>query len=367
MTLFGWFYWNPDRTLFTLPVIDRPVVWYGLWFVLGFIVGYLILVQMFQRKLKQTPRIQDRDIASWPILIEQLQSVAGESIFQKLDRNTRQALKRDSPVNQAPTQAVQTGILNALNDSLLDREQLCRMLPKAIRSYRDNALFLVDRLTWLFVAGTIIGARLGHVLFYDWTFYRNHPGEIVKVWEGGLASHGAGVGIFLALYIYQRMIRKQFPEMGFVTLLDMIAVPAAFGGCCIRIGNFFNQEIIGIPTTVPWAVVFGDPVDGSSKVPRHPTQLYEAISYLFIFIILAFLWKRFGEKLRTGMMSGLFFILVFTSRFLIEFLKVPQSNMMDESFLQTGQYLSIPFILGGVLLYIYGGWNEKKGSAAFSL
>lgn len=276
--MLAWIYWNPERVVFTVPVIDRPVVWYGLWFVFGFVVGYAMILPMFKRKLQQT------------------------------------------------------------------------MAAHPERTIHDTALYLVDRLTWFVVAGTIIGARLGHVFFYDWPRYQHHLIDILKVWEGGLASHGGAIGVLLAVFLYQRMIRKKFPEFTYIALLDMLVVPTAFVACCIRIGNFFNQEILGTPTTLPWAVVFGNPADGSSIEPRHPVQLYEAGAYLFTFFLLGYLWRYKGEKLRPGVLSGLFFILIFFSRFFIEFFKTSQSQMIDESFLTTGQYLSIPCVLFGIWL-----------------
>lgn len=212
------------------------------------------------------------------------------------------------------------------------------------------ALPLVDRLTWFVIAGIIIGARLGHVFFYEWPRYEDHWLDIFKVWNGGLASHGGAVGILLALYLYQRSVSKKYPEFTFISLLDMIVVPTAFAGFCIRMGNFFNQEILGVPSQLPWAIIFGDPSDGSAPQPLHPVQLYEAAAYLLTFIFLYGLWKSKGLSLRPGLLSGLFFILVFASRFFIEFLKAHQSTIIDESFLQMGQYLSIPFITAGIAL-----------------
>lgn len=220
--------------------------------------------------------------------------------------------------------------------------------PKAI------AYSLLDRLTWFAVAGIIIGARLGHVFFYEWPRYQNNLLDIFKVWNGGLASHGGVAGIMIALYLYQRSIRKQYPELNFIALLDMLAVPAPLASFCIRMGNFFNQEILGTPTNMPWAIIFGDPADGSPVQPVHPAQLYEAIAYLFTFIFLYVLWRRKGLSLRPGLMIGLMFILIFGSRFFVEFFKAHLSSVIDESFLQMGQYLSIPFVLGGIALCFYG-------------
>lgn len=276
--LFAWLYWDPERVVFTVPLIERPIVWYGLWFVFGFIVGYFLLVYMFQKTLQ----------------------------------------------------------------------------PRFGNASRNLAYALIDRMTWFVVCGTLIGARLGHVFFYDWPRYAAHPLDILKIWEGGLASHGGTIGIMIAIFCYQRLFCKPYPELSFLKILDLFSVPTAFGACCIRIGNFTNQEILGTPTNLPWAIIFGHPADGSAPVPRHPAQLYEAVVYLGIFILLYYLWRYRSEKLRPGVLLGTFFVLTFASRFFIEFIKNPQSLVIDESLLQMGQYLSIPFIALGIILILFG-------------
>ncbi len=217
---------------------------------------------------------------------------------------------------------------------------------------KSNALYLTDRLTWFIVLGTVIGARLGHVLFYNWQYFK-HPVEILKVWHGGLASHGGVIGILIALYLYYRLVRKKFPTLTYLKLTDIIVVPAALAAAFIRVGNFFNQELIGTQTSVPWAVVFGSPADGSYPVPRHPVQLYEAIAYFTTFIILYMLWNRFGEKLKAGTLTGLFFVMIFSSRFVIEFWKAYVPGLIETSWLQTSQLLHIPLIIAGIALITY--------------
>lgn len=190
------------------------------------------------------------------------------------------------------------------------------------------------------VLGTIIGARLGHCLFYDPAYYLGHPVQILKIWEGGLASHGGAAGILAALLIYSHKKKDQ----GFLWLIDRIALPAAFGGALIRVGNFFNSEIIGRPTAMPWAVVF-QRVD---LLPRHPSQLYESLACLLIFIILGMTYRKDTVRNAQGLISGLFLALVFSSRIFLEFFKVPQAAYNTEMVLNTGQWLSIPFVLVGV-------------------
>lgn len=223
-----------------------------------------------------------------------------------------------------------------------------------VSELQKTSMLLADRITWFIIVGTIVGARLGEVFFYDWPYYKNHLMDIFKVWNGGLASHGGTVGVILAIFLFQRIVCKKYPEFTFLALLDMVVVPTAFVAFCIRIGNFFNQEIIGRETAVPWAVIFAHPADGSPAVPRHPTQLYEAFAYLLTFFLLFYLWKYKSEKMKPGMMCGLFFVLVFGTRFFIEFLKMPLSMLIDESTIHMGQYLSIPFILIGLYLLLRG-------------
>jgi len=237
---------------------------------------------------------------------------------------------------------------------------ISNLLSQKNRTYPEGlATLLTDRMVWFVVGGTVIGARLGHVIFYEWPRYSTDPISILKIWEGGLASHGGTIGILLALFLYKKIVLKNYKEISYINLLDMLCIPTAFAAVCIRVGNFINQEILGTETTLPWAVIFGDPADGSPIVPRHPVQLYEAIAAFITFIILFTLWKVKSGRVRPGIISGLFFILIFGSRFIIEFFKLPSSLMIDESILQTGQLLSIPCIFAGILLILLGNYKNK--------
>lgn len=224
--------------------------------------------------------------------------------------------------------------------------------PKAL------ALEFTDSITWFVVAGTVIGARLGHILFYDLPRYLDNPLDIFKIWEGGLASHGGVIGILLALFLFKKISLKKYPEISYIDLIDLLCIPTALTAFFIRLGNFVNQEILGTETSLPWGVVFGNPADYSAIIPRHPVQLYEGLFALLTFFILFILWKK-RPNLNTGIISGLFFILIFGSRFFLEFYKLPHSLIRDESFLQTGQLLSLPCILGGIILLYRGNHKEK--------
>ncbi len=213
---------------------------------------------------------------------------------------------------------------------------------------------LADRLMWFVIVGAVVGARLGHVFFYAWPMYKNHPLDILKTWEGGLASHGGVAGILIGLFLFRLTISKLYPKLTFVKLIDILTIPASLGGCFIRLGNFVNQEILGTETSVPWAVVFGDPADGSFPVPRHPVQLYEAGANLLIFFFLWVLWRFPAIRLKTGLIAGIFFILNFGSRIVLEFFKEQQQSLMiDESWLTMGQWLSIPLVVLGGILCLY--------------
>lgn len=229
-----------------------------------------------------------------------------------------------------------------------------------LKDAKLKAVALTDRLTLLVVVATILGARLGHVFFYEWDYYSKNPGLIVKVWEGGLASHGGALGIFLALLLFSRWSVKFHPTLNFLATLDVIAIPAAIVAGCIRIGNFINQEILGAPTSLPWGVIFCHPLEKVGQIPLHPVQLYEAFIYFLIFTFLLMLWKKDGKVLGSGVLAGWFFVLVFGARFLIEYIKLPQTAF-DNSFpLKMGQILSIPFVVIGVVLLLYSRKKTKK-------
>lgn len=216
-----------------------------------------------------------------------------------------------------------------------------------------DATMATDRLALLITLGAVIGARLGHVFFYGWNYYQTHLFDILKVWEGGLASHGGALGAFIALSIFVLSMRKRQPRLKFLVVLDALVIPSAFFGCCVRIGNFINQEITGLPTTVPWGVTFMRSMDGTSGISVHPVQLYESLFYFSVFILLLILWMRDKQILGLGLLSGWFFLLVFGFRFVIEYLKVPQNKLFDiEKVLKMGQLLSLPFIFLGLFLLI---------------
>jgi phosphatidylglycerol---prolipoprotein diacylglyceryl transferase len=275
----AYFFWDPAREIFSLniPILDRPILWYGLFFALGFFTGYRILAYLLKHNLELFPEL------------------------------------------------------------------------------RHRASALAERITFYVMIGTLLGARAADLLFYqELSGYLRDPLSMIKIWEGGLASHGGAIGILVALYLLSRKVHFEFPHFSYLTLIDFVVIPTGLVGALIRIGNFFNQEILGTPSDLPWAVVFGHPADHSRPTARHPVQLYEALYYFSIFILLFSLWKRVPKFQTKGRATGLFLVLVFLFRFSIEFLKEEQSAWLHPSSLLTmGQYLSLPLILLGCILLGY--------------
>ncbi len=219
---------------------------------------------------------------------------------------------------------------------------------------------LLDELTTYMVIGTVVGARLGHCLFYEPAYYLSHPIEILKVWEGGLASHGAAIGIVLAILIFSKVRKRPF-----LWVMDRIVIVVALAGVLIRLGNLMNSEIFGVPTTLPWGFYFlraSNPEE--SLLPRHPTQIYEALSYLIIFFILRWYYYKKDGRTPNGFLFGLFMFLVFGMRFLIEFLKEPQVTFERTMTLDLGQSLSIPLILAGIGFMLYARRTNKITQSA---
>ena len=204
-------------------------------------------------------------------------------------------------------------------------------------------------LTYVVVA-TIVGSRLGHVLFYEWDYYSRNPMEILKIWNGGLASHGGTIGNIIAVLLFSWIVAKKPASWTF----DKLVIPIALVGGLIRLGNLMNSEIYGGPTDLPWGFVF---LRNGETVPAHPTQLYEALCYFLLFALLMWMyWKRNAEE-RPWLTTGVFFIGIFLPRFLIEYVKNVQVSseyeMIARYGMNLGQMLSIPFIALGVFLVVW--------------
>ena len=211
---------------------------------------------------------------------------------------------------------------------------------------------LLDPLLYTLLIGTIVGARLGHCLFYDPAYYLgswNGFLEIFMPWKGGLASHGGTLFLFFAMIWFARRYGRK-NDFDFLWLLDHLAIAVSFAAMFIRLGNLFNSEIYGHVTDLPWGFVF----ERREEVePKHPTQLYEALSYAILGLVLLFLYVRKTKWLYRGSYIGIFFIVLFGMRFLIEFVKENQVDFEAGMALNMGQLLSIPFILLGIAILIY--------------
>ena len=204
----------------------------------------------------------------------------------------------------------------------------------------------VDTLTIYVIIAAVVGARLGHVLFYDLEIFLSDPIRIFAVWEGGLASHGATTGILIALYFFARRTKVHY-----LWVVDRIAIIGALTGGLVRLGNLMNSEMVGVPTTLPWGFVFMKVDD----IPRHPAQLYEAIYCFLLFLFLFGTWYKNGNSLRDGFLTGWFLIILFSLRFVDEFFKLNQVPFEDDMMLNMGQLLSIPFVLLGIVILFFRG------------
>jgi len=222
---------------------------------------------------------------------------------------------------------------------------------------------LLDKLFIYMGVGTILGARIGHCLFYEWFYFKDHLLEIIipfqedesgsYIFTGfrGLASHGAGIGIILSVIFYSYLNKQNI-----LSVLDKMAIATPLIGAFIRIGNLMNSEIIGKPTQVSWAFIF----ERIDSVPRHPSQLYEAFAYLIIFVIIYYLYQSYNHKTQSGFYAGVFLVLTFLARFFIEFLKENQELFEQDMSLNMGQWLSIPYILIGLFLISYSFYKSKS-------
>lgn len=216
----------------------------------------------------------------------------------------------------------------------------------------DNTL---DRLTVYVAIATIVGARLGHCLFYEPEYYLARPLEILKIWHGGLASHGAAIAIPISLWLFARKERKTF-----IWAIDRVVIVVALAGALIRLGNLMNSEIYGIETTLPWGFVF---LQNGETAPKHPTQIYEALAYLITFgILMRMYWKSLG-KLKPGLLFGVFLVLVFGFRFFVEYVKEDQVAFEAGMKLNMGQWLSIPFVIAGIALLVWA-YTRKPAPVA---
>lgn len=380
--MMGYFYWNPSPEMFhiDLPFLHRGILWYGFLFACGFFIGYSIYLYLLRRYFLFFPEFRKEDIWCAPELIRILRGLSSSSLlislFSELPKSIKtrllewkvgdsvsEELKQEilkscnafidsSAPSPMPRSRYSKKLLNFVKNRIVGKERVKKRLymdetVTGIVSLKKRSLMVAEKTTLYVVAGALIGARLGDIFLYQGLseLIRN-PLILFTIWEGGLASHGGAVGILIALGILSTKV-----HISFFRLLDLIVIPTALAGMFIRIGNFVNQEILGVPTEMPWGVIFGHPlgVEGA-MIPRHPVQLYEAIWYGCVFVCLLRCFKKYPDLKIPGRIGGLFLILVFGFRFGIEFLKVEQSRLLDHSILTMGQILSVPMVIFGFWL-----------------
>ncbi|MEM7175681.1 MAG: prolipoprotein diacylglyceryl transferase [Chlamydiota bacterium] len=376
--MIAWLFWNPNRIAFTLPGIHHPVAWYGILFALGFFLSYQLLFFLMRRWFCLYPFVSGQDFLCERTL-GRCQSPLISAIKKRLPSDLKRAVAsgrlngdQRKRLADAVNQWIKKGTEEALPNSncrsflfrfvsrylteqqrnfFFRRLQLQLELGGALRSLNQQVRLFCDRLSFYVLISIVIGARLGHILFYEqWMRYLAHPMDILKTWEGGLASHGGILGLFLGIGLFYLKYRADYSWLSIRRLFDFLALPALCSATLIRLGNFVNQEILGTATTVSWAIIFGDPIDGSAAIPRHPAQLYEAIFYsLSLCLLFRLLPKTF---FRVGALSGIVFGAVFCFRFFIEFFKCKQSYWMETLPVTMGQVLSVPLIICGIWLIL---------------
>ena len=219
------------------------------------------------------------------------------------------------------------------------------------REKRDPAV--LDNLLIYVMVGAVLGSRLMHCLAYEPEFYLSHPLEILKVWKGGLASHGGLLGILIALYLFSKRYNESY-----LWLISRVAIPGALTAAFVRFGNLFNSEILGLPSDKPWAIIF-QKVD---MIPRHPVQIYEAIAYLLLVLILVTIYRKSTPVFATKLIPGVFLTYMFIMRFMLEYTKTRQADYTTDLPFSTGQMLSIPFILVGIVWIIWALSSKNKDS-----
>jgi prolipoprotein diacylglyceryl transferase len=337
-----YFVWDVDPVLFTIPEFQLPFdisIW-GIILAVGlFIYGrQKLLPETKNRKGKKTEAVLAPK-HFWALLVGSF--VIGQLPFLLIDSPSISSI--------GPIAPRYYGLMFA-SAFIFGYMLEARFFRDAGRSQED-----LDRLLIYVLIATVIGARLGHVIFYDLDYYLRNIHLIPAVWTGGLASHGAAIGIIIAMWLYA----KKTAGASFLWVADRVVPAVAVGGMFIRTGNFFNHEIIGVPTDLPWAVAFMRNMQGI-HVPVHPTMLYEALICVLIVIVLLWFYKKYEKNPPEGAMFGIFLVMLFTGRFLIEFTKETQADFMAGSTLDMGQLLSIPLVLYGIwLLWKKVDWKKS--------
>lgn len=366
--MLAWFFWNPDSVAFTLPIIKHPITWYGILFALSFFIGYYLLLAVVRLFLYSHPYFVDSDLINLKEIMKGIKKLE-ISFDQKAFKRNEQVKELNRLIDQYKIEGLpieNKGMMRFLPLSactrLKNRYFFEQVFGLSVKTLKKKSAFFAEKLTTYILISVVIGARLGHILFYEnGRDYLLQPLRVLKTWEGGLASHGAIIGVVCGATLFYRKVSKEYPGLSMLRLFDLLTVPALFSSTLIRLGNFMNQEILGTETTLPWGIIFGNPADGSSFLPRHPAQLYEAGFYLLVFFIFArFFMRLFPYK---GLLTSVLFTALFLFRFAIEFIKNEQSYWMTHSTFTMGQLLSIPFIFLGIFLFIKVMFLNKKNQS----
>jgi|JI9StandDraft_1071089.scaffolds.fasta_scaffold11256_4 phosphatidylglycerol:prolipoprotein diacylglycerol transferase len=348
----AWLKWDPNSDIILIPYLGLPLTWYGIFFATGFLIGFHIFVYMLQRFFIQFPEFHlgEVDFRAW-----KKRPIKELSSMKYNDLTTAESLLNTPTAEPSSLNSLlafaKRVVPSETYERVKTRQALEENYPEVFIPIKQRASIFAEKVLLYVLVATIIGARLGHILFYEKPLdYLLHPLSILKTWEGGLASHGGILAAGIAIVILHRRIQKSMPELNIWTLLDYLAVPGLFICAMIRFGNFFNQEILGAKSHQPWAIIFGHPRGGEANVPRHPAQLYEAFFYLTFFAALFTLWKRVGHRSLPGQICGLGITIGFVFRFFIEFVKTEQSVWFNGigNFLNMGQWLSFPMIALGL-------------------
>ncbi len=330
--MLGVIFWDVSKEIgsYNLPFLGRPILWYGFFFAMGFFLGFVFLVYLLNRYFSQNP------------------------FFIKKELINEEGIKAYLLEEKVPGKDLVIGLNTLLKkeDPLKKRLIIERRLKGLVLPLKNRAKAAAEKALVYALVGAVLGARLVDVFFYQdlvWVF--KDPLSIFKIWEGGLASHGGTLGALLGLYIFAKKEKTLMPGLSFLGFLDFVCLPASIVAGCIRVGNFFNQEILGTHTNVPWGVVFGHPIDGSAPTIRHPVSLYESFFYFSLAVILFFYSKKHVNGKKQGSLVGVFLVLVFGFRFFIEFFKEEQSSAIHFNFFTVGQILSVPLICMGLFFF----------------
>lgn len=370
--MFAYLYWDPSPYVFnfSLPLLHRPVLWYGVLFALGFFVGYFFFKSQLFIYLSTRPYVSEDDIISVKSIAQKIKEGQEDkkSLFtlplSKTALNAKNELSiylntlidhfssHKSLTKQIDKKRIYPHLSSLEQGKLMARIALEKYLGPALMPLSKKTVLIAEKVSFASIIGAVVGARLFDVIFYqNFSFIIHDPLLVFRIWEGGLASHGGALGVIVAFFIVAAKLKETKLGLSTLRILDLASIPAAFAGAMIRLGNFMNQEILGTTTTVPWAVVFGHPADHSAPMPRHPVQLYEMIAYILLFAFLLIRWKRYFRLKVAGRVIGFLLTAIFSLRFILEFFKTEQSEYLTSASLITmGQILSLPFIIIGLYL-----------------